>query len=230
MLGHLGMMSLTNHDSRVRENSEVVIIYPDGGTPLSLDGLLYFIENPNRTWMIWGFHRGISWDTYGQIRKKPMHDTHELNDLGGTTMTCRKLPDVQRWQNIWLHHVVIFCIIVSFGGCRKKMAGSEMSDLWWFCAKVRGWGCGRNHETIQFWLLLNIGYRSLEYIGIIILGKHEHEQTCFTRVFVLTPVHMHHCNTSSSYIWHGISTTSGAIHQLTFLQWVRPLALSVRSV
>ena len=112
----------------------------------------------------------------------------------------------------------------------KNMAGSEMSDLWWFCAKVRGWGCGRNHETIQFWLLLNIGYRSLEYIGIIILGKHEHEQTCFTRVFVLTPVHMHHCNTSSSYIWHGISTTSGAIHQLTFLQWVRPLALSVRSV
>ena len=28
MLGHLGMISLTNHDSRVRENSEVAIIYP----------------------------------------------------------------------------------------------------------------------------------------------------------------------------------------------------------
>ena len=27
-LGHLGMISLINHDSRVRENSEVVIIYP----------------------------------------------------------------------------------------------------------------------------------------------------------------------------------------------------------
>ena len=157
MLGHLGMMSLTNHDSRVRENSEVVIIYPDGGTPLSLDGLLYFIENPNRTWMIWGFHRGISWDTYGQIRKKPMHDTHELNDLGGTTMTCRKLPDVQKWQNIWLHHVVIFCIIVSFG-MPKKNGG--VGNVWpvvilcqgtWMRMREKPW----NHPiliTIEYWL------------------------------------------------------------------------------
>ena len=28
MLGHLGMISLINNDSRARENSEVVIIYP----------------------------------------------------------------------------------------------------------------------------------------------------------------------------------------------------------
>ena len=27
--GHVGMISLINHDSRARENSEVVIIYPD---------------------------------------------------------------------------------------------------------------------------------------------------------------------------------------------------------
>ena len=29
MLGHFGMIPLINHDSRVRENSEVVIICPD---------------------------------------------------------------------------------------------------------------------------------------------------------------------------------------------------------
>ena len=172
---------------------------------------VYFIENPNRTWIIWGFHRG---DIMGYLWKNPKKSDAwcpRVGWFGGTTMTCRKLPDVQNWPKIWLHHVAIFCIIVSFG-MPKNMAGSDMSDLWWFCAKARGWGCGKNHETIQFWLLLNIGYRSLEYIGIgiIILGKHMNMNFhSFTRVFVLTPVHMHHCNTSSSYIWHGLALQVG---------------------
>ena len=42
MFGHLGMIPLINHGSRVRENSEVVIIYADSWIKLVYDGMLIY--------------------------------------------------------------------------------------------------------------------------------------------------------------------------------------------
>ena len=49
----MGMIPLINHDSRVRENSEVVIIYLDGGSPNSwMVFLMFSFFFAKITWMI----------------------------------------------------------------------------------------------------------------------------------------------------------------------------------